>query len=71
MKFGEWIRNKRQARQLTLEEVGNAIGMGKSSVSKLERGIFYGINISRMRSLCNALGVSADEMLDAWDKYGK
>ena len=71
MTFGEWIRNKRQANGLTLEDVGNAIGMGKSSVSKLERGVSYGIHIDRISPLCKVLNVSTDDLLDAWDKYGK
>ena len=71
MTFGKWIRYRRKAAGLTLEEVGKIVGMGKSSVSKLERGVFYGINISRIRPLCHALGVTEGELLDAWDEYGK
>lgn len=70
MTFGEWIRGKRKAGNLTLEEVGKAVGIGKSSISKLERGLFNGMNISRIRPLCNALHITADELLDAWEKYG-
>ena len=70
MTFGEWIHYRRKAAGLTLEEVGKVVGMGKSSVSKLERGVFYGINISRIRPMCQALNVSESEILDAWDKYG-
>lgn len=70
MTFGDWIRGKRNANGLTLEEVGNAIGIGKSSLSKLERNVFNGMNISRIRPLCKALHITADELLDAWDEYG-
>lgn len=70
MTFGEWIRQRRKTEKLTLEEVGKAVGIGKSSISKLERGVFNGMNISRIRPLCNALHITANELLDAWDKYG-
>ena len=70
MTFGKWIRGMREDAGLTLEEVGKIVGMGKSSVSKLERGVIYGIHISRIRPLCQALKVTEGEMLDAWDKYG-
>ena len=70
MTFGQWIHYRRKAEGLTLEQVGDAIGTGKSSVSKLERGVFYGINISRVRPLCRVLNVTADDLLDAWEKYG-
>ena len=70
MTFGQWIHYRRKAEGMTLEQVGNAIGMGKSSLSKLERGAIYGIHVDRVRPLCKALNVTADELLDAWDKYG-
>ena len=71
MTFGEWIRQRRKAEKLTLDDVGKIVGTGKSNLSKLERGTQKEINISRVRPLCKALNISADELLDAWDRYGK
>ena len=71
MTFGEWVHYRRKAEDLTLEDVARIVGTGKSNISKLERGLQMEIGISRVRPLCRALNVSADELLDAWDKYGK
>jgi len=70
MTFGKWIKEKRQAAGLTLEELGNIVGCGKSNLSKLERGAQNGINICKVRPLCKALNVTTDELVDAWEEYG-
>ena len=70
MTFGEWVHFRRKAENLTLEEMGKIVGVGKSNLSKLERGVQNEVCISRIRTMCKALNVSADTLLDAWDKYG-
>lgn len=40
MTIGELIHNRRKELKLTLEEVGNAVGVSKSTVRKWETGIY-------------------------------
>lgn len=57
MTQGERVRTVRQELDLTLEEFGDRIGIGRSSVSKIEREI-VGLTDSLAISICREFGVS-------------
>lgn len=54
---GKRVRTVRQELDLTLEEFGDRIGIGRSSVSKIEREI-VGLTDSLAISICREFGVS-------------
>ena len=57
--MNERIKELRKALGLTLEEFGAKIGMGKSSVSKIEKGL-NGTTDQTIRSICREFKVSED-----------
>lgn len=58
------IKNRRLELGLTLEEVGNMCGVGKSTVRKWENGMINDIGRSKIVLLANALKVSPMFILD-------
>lgn len=57
--MNERIKELRKTLGLTLEEFGAKIGMGKSSVSKIEKGL-NGTTDQTIRSICREFKVSED-----------
>lgn len=57
--MNERIKELRKTLGLTLEEFGARIGMGKSSVSKIEKGL-NGTTDQTIRSICREFKVSED-----------
>lgn len=55
--MNERIKELRKALGLTLEEFGSRIGMGKSSVSKIEKGL-NGTTDQTIRSICREFNVN-------------
>jgi len=55
--IGVLIREERIRRGMTLDELGEKVGIKKSQLSKIERGISYSINTSGR--IIDALGLSA------------
>ena len=49
MNVGNLIKNKRKELNLTLEDLGNLVGVGKSTVRKWENGMIE--NMGRDKSL--------------------
>lgn len=62
LNFGENIRRLRRARELTQEELANALGVTAQSVSKWECAYGYP-DITQLPAIANFFGVSIDEML--------
>ena len=62
--MNERIKELRKALGLTLEEFGSRIGMGKSSVSKIEKGL-NGTTDQTIRSICREFNVN-----EAWLRTG-
>ena len=60
------IKELRLARGMTLEEVGNIVGVGKSTVRKWEQGIIANMKRDKIAKLAKALGV-APSYLMGWD----
>ena len=58
MEMGEKIYNLRKAKGLTLEELGNLVGVGKSTVRKWEKGMIANMKRDKISKLASALNVS-------------
>ena len=61
------IRNLRKEKGLTLEQVANIVGVGKSTVRKWETGMIANMKRDKIASLAKALGTTP-EYLMGWDE---
>lgn len=66
MNIGEKIKAIRLEKGYTLEEVGNRVGVGKSTVRKWETGDIANMRRDKIALLANALGVSPTYLM-GWD----
>ena len=64
MTMGERIHERRKARGLTLEYVGNFVGVAKSTVRKWENGDIENISALRLQKLAVVLGTTVDYLMD-------
>ena len=64
MTIGERIHDRRKACDLTLEYVGNFVGVAKSTVRKWENGDIENISALRLQKLANVLGTTVDYLMD-------
>jgi repressor LexA len=62
-KIGNLIYNRRKELGLTLEEVGKAVGVSKSTVKKWENGFISNMRRDKIESLANILQVSPVKLL--------
>lgn len=58
MEMGEKIYKLRKEKGLTLEELGNLVGVGKSTVRKWEKGMISNMKRDKISKLASALNVS-------------
>ncbi len=58
MELNEKIRHLRLQKGMTLEEVGNRVGVGKSTVRKWESGDIANMRRDKIAKLATALGTS-------------
>lgn len=58
MNIGGKIHQARKAKGMTMEELGNIVGVGKSAVNKYETGIVTDIPPSRIDAIARALDVT-------------
>lgn len=63
MNIGEKIRARRMELGLTLEEVGNIVGVGKSTVRKWETGMIQNMKRDKIDLLAKALQISPSEFI--------
>ena len=63
MTTGEKIRNRRIALNMTMEDLGNAIGVQRSAINKYEKGLID-IKSSTLQAIANALNISPVLLLD-------
>lgn len=69
MNFGDLIHERRVALGLTLEQIGDAVGVGKSTVRKWEHGIIKNIRRDKILALANVLEINPAMLIDTryWD----
>ena len=67
MSVGNRIASKRSELRLTLDELGQKVGVTKSTVNKWERGETASIKVDKFVKLAKALEVSVDWLLDGYD----
>lgn len=61
--MGDRIKRLRQERGLTLQEVGDAVGVGKSTVRKWETGMIANMKRDKIAKLADVLRVSPEELM--------
>ncbi len=66
--IGEKIKILRKENNLTLEQVGNAVGVGKSTVRKWENGIIANMRRDKIVSLAKALNTTPAYLLGYAEK---
>ena len=65
--MAERIKALRQEKGLTLEQVADVVGVGKSTVRKWETGMIANMKRDKIASLAKALGTTP-EYLMGWDE---
>lgn len=58
MEMGQKIKKMREEKGMTLEELGNMVGVGKSTVRKWENGMIANMRRDKISKIANALGCS-------------
>ncbi|MCP4617033.1 MAG: helix-turn-helix domain-containing protein [Bradyrhizobium sp.] len=61
-KLGDSIRRRREELRLTQAELGESLGLSRTSVTNIERGR-QRLLIDQFQGLCKALGVSMETLL--------
>lgn len=67
MDIGTKLKNRRIALGKTLEEVGTAVGVGKSTVRKWEQGMIQNMRRDKIALLAAALEMNPAEIIDYQD----
>jgi transcriptional regulator with XRE-family HTH domain len=62
-KFGEFVRRKREAKEIGLREMAKMIGVSPTYLSKIERDEFPPPAEDKVRNIAGVLGLDADELL--------
>lgn len=63
MEMGKKIKTMREDKGMTLEELGNKVGVGKSTVRKWENGIIANMRRDKIAKLADALDCSPAYLL--------
>lgn len=63
MTTGEKIKSLREQKGMTLEELGNKVGVGKSTVRKWENGMIANMRRDKIAKLADALETSPAELM--------
>lgn len=71
MEMGQKIKKIREEKGMTLEELGNKVGVGKSTVRKWENGMIANMRRDKIAKLANALGCSASYLMGWGDNLNK
>ena len=69
MRFGEYIRKKRLSdpRELTMQDVGNHLGISTQYVSEIEKGRRKPLNGERLERLASFLRLSEEDSATMYD----
>ena len=68
MTVGEKIKMYREKKGYTLEELGNRVGVGKSTIRKWENGIIKNMRRDKIQILAEVLGCSPLDFIDVDEK---
>ena len=63
MNVGDRIKSRRSALGLTLQELGDMIGVEASTVRKWENGMIKNLKMDKINKLATSLGVSANYII--------
>lgn len=66
MDMGQKIKELREKKGMTLEELGNKVGVGKSTVRKWETGMIANMRRDKISKLAKALNVEPSYLM-GWD----
>lgn len=66
MTIGDKIKALRKEKDMTLEELGQRVGVGASTVRKWEEGMIKNMRRDKIQSLADALGVSPGYLM-GWE----
>jgi len=69
LEIGKIIKQRRQELHLTLEDVGTAVGVGKSTVKKWEDGFIANMKRDKIASLAKILQISPAVIMGLDDNY--
>jgi len=69
MEIGEKIKYLRTRQGMTLEELGEKVGVGKSTVRKWETGAIANMRRNKIASLADALNVSPSYLMGWENEY--
>ena len=70
MTIQDRIRNRRNELGLTLEDVANAVGVGKSTVRKWEMGMIKNMRRDKIAALAKVLQLNPSDLIDtATEQY--
>ena len=61
--IGNIIKDKRLSQNLSLDELGELINVGKSTISKWENGTIIDLKLSNIISLCRVFDMTPNELL--------
>ncbi len=64
MSIGDKIKKRRKELGKTLEEVGTAVGVGKSTVRKWEQGMIKNMRRDKIALLASALDIDPAELIE-------
>lgn len=67
MTIGERINQTRISREMTLEAVGNAIGVTRATIQKYENGLIANIPFDKIESIARVLRVTPSYLV-GWDE---
>jgi transcriptional regulator with XRE-family HTH domain len=62
-RFGEFVRRRREAKDIGLREMAKLIGVSPTYLSKVERDEFPPMAEERVKALANFLGCDPDDLL--------
>lgn len=66
LKLGDSIRRRREELRLTQAELGESLGLSRTSITNIERGR-QRLLIDQFQRVCNVLDVSTDKLLGSLD----
>lgn len=70
MNLGQFIKQKRLEKNLTMEQLGNSIGKNKAFISRLENNKVKTLKNDIIEPLASALGIPVIALFEGFDENG-